>query len=44
MALVNDQQVPRQVRRTLGNVASRQELLEYIRLPKVVVRGYDAIE
>ena len=44
VALVDDEQVPRQVRRALGRAAGRQELLEHVVLPQVVVRGDDAAE
>ncbi|OPZ41969.1 MAG: hypothetical protein BWY94_02264 [Actinobacteria bacterium ADurb.BinA094] len=44
MALVDDQQVPRKVRRALPGSGRRHELLEHVVLTQVVVRGDDAAE
>ena len=44
VALVDDQQIPRQVRGALGGAAGRQELFQHIGLAQVVVGGDDAAE
>ena len=44
VALVHDQQIPRQVRRSLRRAAGRQKLLADIGLAKIVVRGDDPVE
>ena len=44
VTLVDNQQVPRQVRRSFGRVRRGQELLEHVVLPQVVVGGDDAAE
>ena len=44
VALVHDQQVPGQVRRSLGNTGRGEELLPHIGLAQVVVGGDDAVE
>ena len=44
VALVNDQQVPRQVRRALRRVRRGKELLEDVVLPQVVIGRDDAAE
>ena len=44
VALVDDQQVPGQVRRALRRAAGGEELLEYVGLTEIVVRGDDAAE
>ena len=44
VALVHDQQVPRQVRRALGNAGGGEELLAHVGLAQVVVGGDDAVE
>ena len=44
VALVHNEQVPRQVRGTIGRLAGGEEALEHVRLAQVVVGGDDAAE
>ena len=44
VALVHDEQVPRQVGRPFGRLTSCEELLAHIRLAEVVIRSDDAAE